>query len=166
MKKTALVLCMLAVALTACSKPKSEEQKTTEQSTVTASSQATVASESTQAQAPSDDNAQTALDWAGDYKGVLPCADCEGIKTELELNQDKTYELTQEYLGRKDQQKSTIKGSFTFDAKNPSIIILSAAADHQKYFVGENYVALRAAETGEAITGPMADLYKLTKETP
>ena len=25
------------------------------------------------------------VDWAGEYKGVFPCADCEGIKMELEL---------------------------------------------------------------------------------
>ena len=25
-------------------------------------------------------NAANSLDWAGKYEGVLPCADCEGIK--------------------------------------------------------------------------------------
>lgn len=25
-------------------------------------------------------NSQNALDWDGEYEGVLPCADCEGIK--------------------------------------------------------------------------------------
>ena len=27
------------------------------------------------------DNSMTALDWAGTYKGTVPCADCEGIET-------------------------------------------------------------------------------------
>lgn len=164
MKKTALVLCITAIALAACSKSKTEtpNSNTAPASEVVASQP--VDSINSQTQLSTGDSAQTALDWAGEYKGVLPCADCEGIKTELELNLDKTYELTQEYLGRKGEQKTAIKGSFAFDTKNPSIIILSAAADHQKFFVGENYVALRSAETGEAITGPMADLYKLTKE--
>ena len=29
------------------------------------------------------DNSQNALDWAGTYKGILPCADCEGMKMQL-----------------------------------------------------------------------------------
>ena len=38
-------------------------------------------------------NAKNSLDYIGTYKGILPCADCEGIETELELNSDKTYEI-------------------------------------------------------------------------
>ncbi len=29
------------------------------------------------------DNSQNSLDWPGTYTGTLPCADCEGIKTEI-----------------------------------------------------------------------------------
>lgn len=175
MKKTALILSILAVSLAACSKAQTEVKDaaaSSEASAVTASqalessaATPTAASAATAASTPavSGDSAQLALDWAGEYKGVLPCADCEGIKTKLKLNSDKTFELSQKYLGRKDEQKTTVKGSFSFDAKNPSIITLSAAANNQKFFIGENYVTLRAADTGEAITGPMADLYKLNK---
>ena len=28
------------------------------------------------------DNSQNSLDWEGTYKGIIPCADCEGIKTD------------------------------------------------------------------------------------
>ena len=30
-------------------------------------------------------NSRNALDWAGTYEGVLPCADCPGIQTRLSL---------------------------------------------------------------------------------
>ena len=161
MKKSALILSILAISLAACSKPKTEEQSASAASEASAPLVATTASEVT----PTDDNAQISLDWAGDYKGTIPCANCDGIKTELELKSDKTYELTQEYLGAKDADtKVEVKGTFTFDAKNPSIITLDAAADNRKLFVGENYVEFRAAETGDAITGPIADQYKLAKE--
>ena len=43
-------------------------------------------------------NATANSNWAGEYEGVFPCADCEGIKVELDLNPDKTYELSEEYL--------------------------------------------------------------------
>ncbi|ALH95515.1 copper resistance protein NlpE [Acinetobacter equi] len=159
MKKSALILSILAISLAACSKPKTEDQPVA--SEASAPMTATVASEI----APTGDTAETSLDWAGDYKGTIPCANCDGIKTELELKSNKTYELTQEYIGAKDvDTKLDIKGTFTFDPKNPSIITLDSIADNRKLFVGENYVEFRAAETGDAITGPLADQYKLTKE--
>ena len=37
---------------------------------------------------------------SGIYKGVLPCADCAGIETTLQLNSDGTYDLTQNYSGK------------------------------------------------------------------
>lgn len=36
----------------------------------------------------------------GSFSGILPCADCGGIKTTLTLNKDNTYELVQDYDGR------------------------------------------------------------------
>lgn len=38
----------------------------------------------------------------GTYEGTLPAADCEGIKTILVINGDKTYTLKSEYIGRED----------------------------------------------------------------
>ena len=34
-------------------------------------------------------NSRNSLDWNGVYKGVLPCADCEGIETVITLLNDK-----------------------------------------------------------------------------
>ena len=36
----------------------------------------------------------------GVYVGMLPCADCSGIKTEIRLNRDSTYETAAMYLGK------------------------------------------------------------------
>ncbi|MOA32093.1 Lipoprotein NlpE precursor [compost metagenome] len=38
----------------------------------------------------------------GSYSGTLPCADCEGIKTELFIYLDNTYVLKETYLGKGD----------------------------------------------------------------
>ena len=69
-------------------------------------------------------NATANSNWAGEYEGVFPCADCEGIKVELDLNPDKTYELSEEYLGKTGNNETETKGSFTFDPQQPSIIVL------------------------------------------
>ena len=49
---------------------------------------------------PDRHTSQNALDWASSYEGVLPCADCPGIKTRLILNPDGRYELSTQYLDR------------------------------------------------------------------
>lgn len=42
--------------------------------------------------------AKNSLDWEGTYSGILPCASCPGILTDITLNKDQTFVLTQEYL--------------------------------------------------------------------
>lgn len=48
-------------------------------------------------------NSQNSLDWAGVYRRTLPCADCEGIKTEIKLNQDLSYVKAVKYMGTNDE---------------------------------------------------------------
>ena len=155
MKKSIIAISLASLVLVACSK--TENKKVEEQTPVTteAASEATVA-----------DTAHTAenlLDWNGTYKGVLPCADCEGIKTELELNSDKTYEIKETYLGKGDGKPFESKGSFQFDSKNSSIIELDKAGDSRKYFVAEGYLKALDLE-GNEITGALADRYQLKKD--
>ena len=45
-------------------------------------------------------NSRNSLDWAGTYRGVLPCADCPGIETTVTLRADGTYSATSRYLER------------------------------------------------------------------
>lgn len=109
-------------------------------------------------------NAQTSLDWAGTYEGKLPCADCEGIKTTLVLNDDGTYERTSEYLREaKPGEENTFKdkGQFTWNEAG-NIIALDDNGDKTLYFVAENRLEMRDQE-GEAITGALAEQYVLQK---
>src|SRR5690554_3245370 len=57
----------------------------------------------------SEHSAQNSLDWSGTYEGVLPCADCEGIKTTIVLNQDGTFTHTAEYINKNLQPKVRAK---------------------------------------------------------
>ncbi|MCC9134950.1 copper resistance protein NlpE [Pontibacter silvestris] len=64
----------------------------------------------------------------GTYVGVIPCADCEGIRMELILNKDKTFSLKQTYKGEaKGKNNLEVKGKW-FAAKgnsqNPSAVII------------------------------------------
>jgi len=80
-------------------------------------------------------NSRNALDWAGVYEGVLPCADCPGIKTRLVLRDDGRFELQTQYLEREPEPRS-FSGRFTWNAAG-SGITLDAGGGGQKYLVGE-----------------------------
>ena len=155
MKKSIIAISLASLFLVACNKAESPK---TEENISPATTEAT--------SEPIVDNALTAensLDWNGTYKGILPCAECEGIKTELELNSDKTYEIKETYLGKGDGKPFESKGSFQFDSKNSSIIELDKAGDSRKYFVAEGYLKALDLE-GNEITGDLADKYQLKKE--
>ena len=155
MKKSIIAISLASLVLAACSK--TENKKVEEQTPATTEtvSEATVADTA--------HTAENALDWNETYKDILPCADCEGIKTELELNSDKTYEIKETYLGKGDDKPFESKGSFQFDSKNSSIIELDKAGDSRKYFVAEGYLKALDLE-GNEITGDLADKYQLKKE--
>ncbi len=76
---------------------------------------------------------KNSLDWAGAYAGVLPCADCPGIKTRLTLNRDGTYELSQQYLDRQ-PAPSLVRGKFTWNAAGNAVLLDAAG---QQFAVGE-----------------------------
>jgi len=104
-------------------------------------------------------SSRNALDWAGTYRGVLPCADCEGIDTTLTLNSDGRWTSQARYLGKDDKVFSE-QGSFTWDERGGSVTL--SGTEPARYLVGENRL-IRLASDGSRITGALADHYVLTK---
>jgi copper homeostasis protein (lipoprotein) len=110
------------------------------------------------------DTSQNALDWQGTYAGVTPCADCEGIITTLQLKQDNTYRLRQQY-GSKGTKGFEKEGSFEWN-KNGNVIMLQGIKEGDGprfYKVGENRVVQLDLQ-GNEITGNLAPMYTLTKD--
>lgn len=106
------------------------------------------------------DNSMTSIDWTGTYQGILPCADCEGIKTRLVLNKDLTYSLKTSYLGKEDNIFET-KGTFKWDKSGSKITLDNP--EKQVYQVGENKL-FHLDNSGNRITGDLANNYILEKE--
>lgn len=106
------------------------------------------------------DNSQNALDWTGLYSGILPCADCGGIQTSLELAKDNTYKLKQVYLG-KDENSFDTSGKFEWN-KEGGMITVGEGEGMMKLKVGENFLTMLDRE-GNKITGELADNYVLAK---
>lgn len=105
--------------------------------------------------------AQNSLDVPGKYKGVLPCADCEGIETEIELQTDASYTRESKYLGKKG-------GTFTASGKwdwidGFTIRLGSIKEGPSQYFVAEGKL-IQLDMSGNRISGALADKYVLTKQ--
>lgn len=83
---------------------------------------------------------RNSLDWAGVYEGVLPCADCPGIKTRLTLGSDGTFERQTQYLDRETVPRTEL-GQFTWQASG-NVISLDANGGGQQYAVGEGRLIL------------------------
>jgi copper homeostasis protein (lipoprotein) len=104
---------------------------------------------------------KNSLDWAGVYRGILPCADCEGIETTLKLTTDLEYELSMKYLGKSTVPFSST-GSFQWRPDGRTIMLKTSAGTPKFYRVEEN--RLRQLDTrGKPITGALADKYVLQK---
>lgn len=107
-------------------------------------------------------NSQNSLDWQGTYKGVTPCADCEGIETEIVLNADLTFTLKTKYLGKGDGKVFQETGSFVWDKMGGIISLEGLKGRTTHYKVGENRLIQLDME-GKVISGALAEKYVLKK---
>ncbi len=106
------------------------------------------------------DNSMTSVDWPGTYQGILPCADCEGIKTQIVLRKDLSYTLETKYLGKDDKVFKT-KGTFKWDSTESKITLDSF--NNQMYLVGENKL-FHLDKNGNRIIGNLENNYTMQKE--
>ncbi|MDR0573145.1 MAG: META domain-containing protein [Tannerella sp.] len=126
------------------------------------SQQKSTKSSDTEAAATAD-NSQNSPDWDGFYSGILPCADCVGIQTSIELLKDGTFNLKQVYL-EKDSAGFDSSGKLTWDQEGNTITIGEGECP-MKLRVGENALTMLDCE-GNEITGELADYYILAKADP
>lgn len=111
---------------------------------------------------PDHSTAKNSLDVFGIYKGVIPCADCNGIETEVILNKDNSYVLSQQYLGKGSNKIFKKEGKWSWDGEF-NILLEGHTDGPNKYFVSENKL-LQLDMTGSKIEGALADKYILRKQ--
>lgn len=109
------------------------------------------------------DNSKNSLNWQGKYRGVLPCADCEGIQTEITLNKNGTYEIARMYEG-KSTEVFLEKGSYRWFDNGSKITFYSAnnSTDYSSYLVGENKL-IKLDNSSNKIVSEYAEMYILNK---
>jgi heat shock protein HslJ/uncharacterized lipoprotein NlpE involved in copper resistance len=104
---------------------------------------------------------RTALDWSGVYRGTLPCADCEGIATEIILKEGDTFMMRQRYLGKSDSVVVNA-GSVTWHPSEHAIT-LTTGDDEQMNFAIETGALSLLDEDGEKIAGTLSENYVLRR---
>jgi heat shock protein HslJ len=108
-------------------------------------------------------NAKNSLDYIGMYKGVVPCADCEGIETTLWLDYN-NFVLITNYLGKKSKAESEFRGSYIWNNEGNTIILKGIENAPNHYFVGENYLKQLDMDRNK-IEGDLAEKYMLQKKS-
>lgn len=109
---------------------------------------------------PDMHTSKIALDWQGVYSGMTPCADCEGIETNLSLNNE-SYTLYTRYAGKEDKG-NTVSGTFSWNEDGNSITLDGLNESPKQFKVHENSL-LQLDMNGDVITGDLADMYRLEK---
>lgn len=106
-------------------------------------------------------NAQNALDYLGVYKGVIPCADCDGIATTVKIMDDGNFEIETSYVGKSNDVFSDF-GTYEWNQEG-NTITLNGGHDIKMFFVGENQL-IQLDAAGNKIQGDLASKYVLQKE--
>ena len=127
-QKLFLLLTLVAITFSACKKADSKEEQPGSDSIEVTS------------EAPDGHTSQIAIDWEGEYKGTLPCADCDGMEISLILNFDSTFLQTTNYIGKGGPYEE--KGTFNWDETGGIVILKFEDGSEAKYRVGEGTLAL------------------------
>ena len=104
---------------------------------------------------------RTSVDWDGTYRGVLPCADCEGLERSVILGKNLSYTVRTKYLGKSDSIYE-ISGKFSWNERGNTIMLDGSPEQVSSYFVGENTLT-QLDKNGNKITGELAEKYILRK---
>jgi uncharacterized lipoprotein NlpE involved in copper resistance len=99
----------------------------------------------------------------GNYEGIIPCADCEGIKAELAIKSDLIYTFTFTYLG-KDVEPYEAAGNWQIDKKGRLVLLASDDKRVEQYFkiVSQNEVKMLDGD-GNEIAGTNLNFSLLRK---
>ena len=158
MKKKLVLVLGAALLLAACNDTKKEEVVTP-----------AVIEQNTEAGFKDEHTSENSLDYAGVYKGQLPCADCSGINVELTLGYDGNYDYKMTYLDVKGKDETfDQQGRFTWN-KAGQVVTLEGTTggpdDEMSYFVGEN-ILFPADKDGKIIEIETPFDYSLHKVLP
>lgn len=111
----------------------------------------------------SPNSARNSVNWPGTYLGIIPCADCPGIKMEVVLDRTEQFIIRTKYTG-KDGAQYKNKGQVQW-GPNGNIIKLNGLGDDSSsfQFAVEKDQLVKLDVSGKRIEGDLKDHYVLKK---
>lgn len=100
---------------------------------------------------------------AGTYEGMLPAADCPGLKTVITINADSTYLLQQDAEGRADGHDEA-SGVLSVVGGNVLMFVRPSSGEHTYYKVKDDDSIVMTDSLGNEPEGEMAKLYVLKRK--
>jgi uncharacterized lipoprotein NlpE involved in copper resistance len=97
----------------------------------------------------------------GSYIGMLPCEDCEAIKTMVVLNADNSYLIKKAYQGKTDRTVHETNGTYTYDAISHKIT-LDGINGVSYYLFRESHI-IQLDKNGQEIKSEKENAYWLKK---
>lgn len=113
--------------------------------------------------AEASQQAENSTDYDGIYRGILPCADCEGIKTTIYINRDSTFKITENYLGKSENAVET-SGTYSWTKMGNAIVLISPNSSEKRRFSVAEKTLTQLDQSGNKITGNLASSYILSKD--
>ncbi|MCF8255442.1 MAG: copper resistance protein NlpE N-terminal domain-containing protein [Bacteroidia bacterium] len=111
-----------------------------------------------------EENTTITFAWEGSYQGTIPCADCDGIQTLIELQKGNTYKMKSKFIG-KDAQVFEDEGRFLWKKEGNYFVMVSNANPNDSIFALLSKDRLTLLDKkGKRITGSQAIFYILNKE--
>ena len=151
MKKKIIYSIVLVFLFVSCIKTNDKSNDSNEQDSISAQNENdSLPAEKTEAST-----------WIGNYEGVLPCEDCDGIQTLLTLNDDKTFFLKMEYLGK--GEPVVDKGGFEWNEDKTIVTLYLQDNQTQQYLVGDGTLTVLDSQ-GKVPEGELANEYVLKKQ--
>lgn len=154
-----LLRIALCLSLTACEAPKQTATETGDVKNVPTKSNVLIDSQEVKVKPASTDS----LAYPGTYQGVIPCADCNGIRMELTLQDNDTYRLVETYVGKGDEKPVEKTGTYTW-SRPDSLITLSGLTDQPNRFLVSPGTLTQLDMDGTKPIGKMAKRYILSKQ--
>jgi len=96
---------------------------------------------------------------SGVYLGHLPCADCEQINFQLQLNKDYTYKSTITYQGK---SSTSFENAGNYIITADQLIELDGQSGNMNLFKRSSNGLLMLDKNGHEIKGDLADHYFLS----
>ena len=100
------------------------------------------------------------------FFGDLPCADCEGIRHQLELFQDKVFFLRLWYLGRGDSARIDDIGIWSVSASRDTLLLTGNRDASVRFLVTDSATLGQLTPAGDVITSTFKPELKRTRNVP